>query len=81
MTSTTQDRAAVRAIGVRAAGTKTLSSVPKLMSLELGTTQRRSPPAREKSDCAAAAPRERRVFTASEGIRFKSTDPLSDQAT
>jgi hypothetical protein len=51
------------------------------MSLELGTTQRRSPPAHEKSNGAAAAPRERRVFTTSEGAGFKTTDRLSDQAT
>jgi hypothetical protein len=42
------------------------------MSLELGTTQRRSPLAYEKSDCAAAAPRQLRVFTASEGTKFKT---------
>jgi hypothetical protein len=64
-----------------AAETKTLLNAPKLMMLEIGTTQRRSPLAHEKSDGAAAAPRERRVFTASEGVRFKTTDPLSDQAT
>jgi hypothetical protein len=60
--------------------TKTLPSAPKLMSLKLGTTQRRSPPAHERSAGAAAAPRERRVFSASEG-GFKTTDALSDQAT
>jgi hypothetical protein len=57
--------------GVGAAEAKTLPSTPKLMSLALGTTQRRSPLAHEKSDGAAAAPRERSVFTTSEDVGFK----------
>jgi hypothetical protein len=67
--------------GVGAAETKTLLNAPKLMMLEIGTTQRRSPLAHEKSDGAAAAPRERSVFTTGEGVGLKTTDPLSDQAT
>jgi hypothetical protein len=51
------------------------------MTLELGTPQRRSPPALKKNARAAAAPRKRRVFTASEGVGFKTTDSLLDQAT
>jgi hypothetical protein len=75
-TSTTRDGLAVRATGVRAAETKTLPRVPKLLTLRLGTTQRRSPPAREKSDCAAAAPRERRVFLDERSRWLQCTDPL-----
>ena len=75
-TSTTRDGLAVSASGVRAAETKTLPSAPKLLTLELGTTQRRSPPAHEKSDCAAAAPRERRVFLDERSRWLQCTDPL-----
>ena len=48
--------------------TKPLPSAPKPVTLELGTTQRRLPPADKKNAYAAAAPRKRRVFTASEGV-------------
>jgi hypothetical protein len=48
--------------GVGAAEPKTLPSTSKRMSLELGTTQRRSPPANKKNVAAAAAPRERSRF-------------------
>jgi hypothetical protein len=81
MTSTTRGGAAVHANGVRAAETKILPSASKPMTLELGTTQRRSPPADKKNLAAAAAPRERRIFTTSEGVGFKTANPLSDQAT
>jgi hypothetical protein len=60
--------------------TKTLPNAPKLMMPELGTTQRRLPPANKKSAYTAAAPRKRRVFTASEGV-CADAPALSDQAT
>ena len=71
MTSTAQHRAAVRAIGVRAAQTKTLPSAPKPMPLTPCTTQRRSPPD-IKERCRGAAPRERRVLAASEDACFSA---------
>jgi hypothetical protein len=74
-------RAGVRANRVRAARTKTLPSAPKPVTLELGTTQRRLPPADKKNAYAAAAPRKRRVFTASEEACVSALSPLSDQAT
>ena len=71
----------VRAIRGHAAANEALPRAPKLGTLGLGTTQRRSPLAPEKNDGAAAAPRERRVFGAIEAVGFKTTDALSDQAT
>jgi hypothetical protein len=49
--------------------------------LNAAVTQRRLPPADKKNAAAAAAPRERSVFTVSGGVRSEATDPLLDQAT
>jgi hypothetical protein len=70
----------VRAFSGRAAKTKTLPRAPKLTTFALRNVAALA--ARyQKSASAAAAPHERRVFTAGEGVSFKATNPLSDQAT
>jgi hypothetical protein len=81
MTSTTQHRAAVRAIGVRAAANEDSTERSETARLDHCATQRRLPLAHEENNGAAAAPRERSVFTASESVGLKTTDPLWDQAT
>jgi hypothetical protein len=62
-------------------GNETLPCDPKPLTLNLAVTQRRLPPADKKNAAAAAAPRERSVFTVSERVGSEATDPLLDQAT